>query len=275
MQSSYTASALILAGGSGTRFGAGYNKALIRLCGDPLFIHSLRAFDAVEGIGRLVLVIDKESFAEVEAILKKYTFNKPVAMICGRETRQDSTIAGLEFLLGLSPVSSGADELPVILDPTVAARPPASPERPVVADPPGSSEPNDPGTEFVLIHDAARCLVSGEIIEANLRVARERGAAITALPVTDTLKQITAEGYLTVGPERSELYAAQTPQCFRLTDIHTAYSTVRASGKTYTDEAAAAEAIGIQVYPSPGSAQNIKITHPEDLLLAEAIRRIK
>ena len=236
MQSSYTASALILAGGSGTRFGAGYNKALIRLCGDPLFIHSLRAFDAVEGIGRLALVIDEDSFAEVESFLKDYTFNKSVGLVCGGETRQDSALVGLEFLLGLS---------------------------------------SDHGNEFVMIHDAARCLVSGEIIEANLRVARERGAAITALPVTDTLKQITAEGYLAAGPERSELYAAQTPQCFRLTDIHAAYTAAQASGKTYTDEAAAAEAIGIQVYPSPGSAQNIKITHPEDLLLAEAIRRIK
>jgi len=128
-----------------------------------------------------------------------------------------------------------------------------------------------PDTEMVVVHDGARPLVSAAIIEACLDKARQSGAAITAVPVKDTLKAVGAGQKILKTVARAELWQAQTPQAARLALLREAYAAAAAADFVGTDEAALLEQIGCPVAVVEGSERNIKITRPADLLLAEAI----
>ena len=123
------------------------------------------------------------------------------------------------------------------------------------------------GFDFVAVHDAARALVTCEVIEKTVQKAFETGAAITGYPVIDTVKTVNSENIITSTPERSTLFAAATPQVFRREWLLEAYkkSTIDA-----TDEASLAENL-FDVSAVTGDRENIKITTPFDLALAEAI----
>ena len=121
-------------------------------------------------------------------------------------------------------------------------------------------------TELVAVHDAARPLATPALIGAVVRRAQLTGAAIPVMPVKDTVK-IIRSGRVESTPDRSTLYAAQTPQVFAEILLETALSLDR----SVTDDASAVEAMGVCVHTVPGSYENIKITTPEDLSLARAI----
>jgi len=128
------------------------------------------------------------------------------------------------------------------------------------------------GMDCVLIHDAARPFVGPRLIEACAAAARAYGAAVAAVPVTDTLK--LAVGKLVRGQvDRGDLWAAQTPQGFRVEVITQAYEQAQRQGTVATDDAALVEASGHPVRLVMGSPRNIKITYPEDLELAETLVR--
>ncbi len=129
-----------------------------------------------------------------------------------------------------------------------------------------------PGCEWVVIHDGARPLMTADIIERGLEAARETGAAIAAVPVTDTIKIAGADGIIRQTPDRAGLWAAQTPQVFRFDIIDRAY---RNAGDEVTDDASLVEKIGLKVKLFMGSYRNIKITAPDDLAYAEALLRQK
>ncbi|GIW07040.1 MAG: 2-C-methyl-D-erythritol 4-phosphate cytidylyltransferase [Dehalococcoidia bacterium] len=122
--------------------------------------------------------------------------------------------------------------------------------------------------DWVLIHDAARPLVTPEIIERGLEAARETGAAIAALPVRDTIKRVENDRIIAT-VDRARLWAAQTPQVFRTELIELALE----SDRDVTDDAAAVEALGVPVRVFLGSERNLKVTTAADLALAEAILR--
>ncbi|HEX7733335.1 MAG TPA: 2-C-methyl-D-erythritol 4-phosphate cytidylyltransferase [Ktedonobacteraceae bacterium] len=126
-----------------------------------------------------------------------------------------------------------------------------------------------PETRWVMIHDGARPLVTGEIIEAGLRAAQEHQAAVAAVPVKDTIKQVH-NGIIQATPRRSLLWAVQTPQVFAFPLIHQAHHSELAENEA-TDDAALLERLGHPVAIFPGSYTNLKITTQEDLLLAEAL----
>lgn len=128
---------------------------------------------------------------------------------------------------------------------------------------------NAPETRWVMIHDGARPLVSNAILEAGLQAAQTHQAAVAAVPVKDTIKQV--RNNLILGtPERSELWAVQTPQVFAFPLIHQAHHNALAESEA-TDDAALLERLGHPVAIFPGSYTNLKITTQEDLLLAEAL----
>lgn len=128
-----------------------------------------------------------------------------------------------------------------------------------------------PGAEIVAIQDAARPCVTVELIEATIAAARETGAAIAAEPVRDTIKE-TADGTTVLRTlDRSRLWAAQTPQTFRVEIIRRALAEVRRRGLMVTDDAAACEWIGQPVRLVPSPAPNPKITVPGDLPLIELL----
>lgn len=123
---------------------------------------------------------------------------------------------------------------------------------------------------WVVIHDGARPLVTEELIERGLEAAKETGAAVAAVPVTDTIKVAGEDRIVRETPPRQDLWAVQTPQVFRFDIISKAYQ--KAKGEA-TDDASLVEQTGFQVKLYMGSYDNIKITTPQDLLIAEALSK--
>lgn len=122
--------------------------------------------------------------------------------------------------------------------------------------------------DWVVIHDGARPLVTTELIENGLDTAEETGAAIAAVPMTDTIKMAADDLTIQGTPPRQSLWAAQTPQVFRYDIITNAYRKLKYE---VTDDARAVELMGGSVKIYPGSNDNIKITTPEDLAIAEIL----
>jgi len=121
--------------------------------------------------------------------------------------------------------------------------------------------------QWVVIHDSARPLVTADLIERGLEAAEETGAAVAAIPVSDTIKVAGSDRIVHQTPPRQNLWAVQTPQVFRFGIIAEAYE--RAKGEV-TDDASLVEQLGYKVKLYMGSYDNIKITTPDDLLIAEA-----
>jgi len=126
-------------------------------------------------------------------------------------------------------------------------------------------------TEIVLIHDAVRPFVTLRMIAEVVAAARKEGAAIIALPMRDTVKQVRTDGTIERTVDRTPLWLAQTPQAFRLDWIETAHKKAHAEGIRATDDAFLVEWLGYSVAVVEGSGENIKVTRPEDLVIGEAI----
>jgi len=126
--------------------------------------------------------------------------------------------------------------------------------------------------KWILVHDGARPLVTVELIEAGLKAARETGAAICAVPVTDTIKLESTQGLVVRTLKRERLRAVQTPQVFRSDIIKEACA--QDAGEA-TDDASLVEALGYRVKIYPGDYDNIKLTTPADLTVAEVLWRRK
>lgn len=126
--------------------------------------------------------------------------------------------------------------------------------------------------EWVAVHDAARPLVRPEDVGRVLAAAARTGAALLAVPVRDTLKRVR-EGRVAETLARAECWAAQTPQVFRAALLREALAKAEAEGFQGTDDAQLVERLGAAVEIVAGDPANLKITWPEDLVLAEAIWR--
>ena len=130
-----------------------------------------------------------------------------------------------------------------------------------------------PETEFVLVHDGARPFVSRALIEQCIQAVMRHGAAILAIPVRDTIKQLNSSGVIVGTVDRSQLWQAQTPQGVAVDLLRQAYDFAQRDGFEGTDEASLLEHAGIPVHVVEGSEENIKITRPDDLKLATNINK--
>ena len=221
--------AVIVAGGSGERFGDPRGKQFVELAGLPLMCWSIAAFEQAPSVARLVVVCAPDRAAQVEKdVLAWLSLKKPVALAPSGATRQDSVLSGL------------------------------------------GAVPRD--LEFVAVHDAARPLVEAEMIEAAIAAVRQDPAlagAILATRSVDTLKLV--EGTTIVAtPDRSFYWAAQTPQVFRRRVLLAAHKAAARDEYLGTDDASLVERMGGKVRVVESSRDNIKVTLPEDLALAEA-----
>ena len=124
--------------------------------------------------------------------------------------------------------------------------------------------------EIILVHDAARPLVSGEVIDAVIAAAAGHGAAVPAIPPVDTPKRIGLDGTIEETLPRDRLRMAQTPQGFRDPMLREAYERAGRDGFVGTDDASLVERAGHRIRVVDGSPRNFKITTPQDLALAEA-----
>ena len=129
----------------------------------------------------------------------------------------------------------------------------------------------DSEIDYVAVHDAARPLVSPELITACVLEARKTGAAMAAVPVGDTLKEVNPQGEIQRTIDREKIRQAQTPQVVRVSLLRQAFEVAEKDNFVGTDEASLLEHLGISVMAVNGSEKNFKITRPDDLLIAEAM----
>jgi len=130
-------------------------------------------------------------------------------------------------------------------------------------------------TDLILVHDGARPFITPPVIQAVVDAAAETGAAVVAMPVTDTIKLASLDGWVAETPERGRLWAAQTPQVFHAGLLRVAHIRAQAEGYRSTDDSALVERLGHPVRLVPGLAENIKITSTADLALADQILRAR
>jgi 2-C-methyl-D-erythritol 4-phosphate cytidylyltransferase len=126
------------------------------------------------------------------------------------------------------------------------------------------------GTDIVVVHDGVRPFTTPQMITATVEAAQQYGAAITAIPVSDTVKQ-AADGFVKQTVSRDGLWRVQTPQAFQYGLLQQAFKKAQKDSYYGTDEGSLVEYLGERVKIVPGSELNIKITRKEDLVLGESL----
>lgn len=216
-----TQSAIIVAGGSGTRMGSDTPKQFIKVAGLPILLHTLHLFYNFDKKMKLIVVLPASQFNLWKNLCKEYDCHIPHQVEEGGETRFHSVKNGLGH------VNEGV----------------------------------------VAVHDGVRPLASNVTISRCFKTAEEKGNAIPVVPVNDSLREIKNNASTAV--DRSRFVAVQTPQCFSATLLKRAYA--QSYKSTFTDDAGVVEALGEQINLVEGNAENIKITSPADIAIAEAL----
>lgn len=240
------AAAVVLAGGSGTRLGAGRNKVYLSLAGRPVLAWSLATFARMPEIGPIVLVVRPADHAAAHALLR--ADDPPglvdVEVVDGGTTRQESELCGLRRLA--DRITAGE-------------------------------------VDAVLVHDGARPLMTEALARAVLDAARVHGGAVPGVPcgelavvetVTESDGPCDPEDERLTGPAPSGLVAVQTPQGFRAAPLLAACDAAARAGFVGTDTASYVERFSrLSTRWVPGDERNIKITYPSDLRVAEQAQR--
>ena len=225
--------AVILAGGTGKRMGGDVPKQYLELCGHPLLYYAIDCFEK-SSVSEIVLVVTPGDEEKVKKdIVRKYGFAKVRGIVAGGKERYNSSFNGIRAV-------------------------------------------SDAG--IVLIHDAARALITVDVIERTIEDAREYGACVAAVPSKDTIKLSDADGFVESTIDRSRAWIIQTPQTFKMTLIKASYEQAEKEAAEkglsgfFTDDAMVAERYsGQKVRITMGSYENIKVTTPDDLRVAEEI----
>ncbi len=222
---------VVPAAGAGRRLGLGMNKAFAVLRGAPLVVHCLAMLAATKLAKRAIVVLAPAEVEEGRALLAGY---------------QERYFAGLPFCVvagGKERQDSVANALAQVTEEDA----------------------------YIAVHDGARPFAGRAVFERTLTAAKEHGAAIAAVPVKDTIKVVDAVGTVVATPVRSTLVAVQTPQIFTAKLLKEAYAHLAAHPAAVTDDASVVELAGHRVVTAMGRYENIKITTPEDLLVAERL----
>lgn len=231
--------AIVLAAGQGKRMESSVQKQFMLLGGKPMVYYALKAFEDSE-VEDVILVTGEEDVDYcVENIVKRYGLTKVKSVVAGGKERYHSVYEGLKAIEELYKDScSWETEL------------------------------------FVLIHDGARPFLTQRIISASIQGAKKYKACVVGMPVKDTIKIIDENGFSEETPDRRNLRMIQTPQSFEYRLVRKAYdkmfSDIRYQ-QGVTDDAMVVEAMtDAKVKVVLGDYRNIKITTPEDMILAKA-----
>jgi 2-C-methyl-D-erythritol 4-phosphate cytidylyltransferase len=217
--------AIIVAAGSGTRFGTKTPKQFLEIGGKPLLIHTLERFEFCSAVDEIVLVLSAGEIKNFRIAAEKFNLKKLSKIISGGETRAASVLNGFNII--------------------------------------------ESSAKIIAVHDGARPLVTAEEITKTVEKARETGAACLVANVTDTIKEVV-DGKIIKTIDRTKLKRALTPQCFRYEILKRAFAE-NEIGENATDECFLVEKLGYEIAVVEGSARNIKITTPEDFVLAESL----
>ena len=225
--------AVVLSGGRGKRMNTSVPKQYLDVCGKPVLYYSLKAFqDSI--VDEIILVTSKEDIEYVkENIVDKYNLSKVKKIVCGGKERYNSVFCGLDAI---------------------------------------------DNADYVLIHDGARPFVTDDIINNNISALSICDGCVTAVQSKDTVKISDEKDFVASTPERDRVWMVQTPQSFKFDIIYKAYKQLVCNEKIYidkgikiTDDAMVAEYItDIKIKFINGDYRNIKITTPEDLIIAKA-----
>jgi 2-C-methyl-D-erythritol 4-phosphate cytidylyltransferase len=128
-------------------------------------------------------------------------------------------------------------------------------------------------TDIIVIHDGARPFISSALIDRCVEAVQDKGAVVVGVPVRDTIKVVSDDRWVQMTPARSSLWEIQTPQAFRKELIVEAHERASRARVEATDDAMLVEAIGKSVFVLEGGRDNMKITTPEDVWLAETLMR--
>ena len=225
--------AIIAAAGTGARMASDRPKQFLLLAGTPIIFHTLKPFEQCDSIHEVIVVLPAQESAAFLSLAAKQGLRKLSRVVPGGATRADSVKRGL---MAIRSASAG----------------------------------------IVAVHDGVRPFVTPEEIAGTVAAAESDGAAILVAPVTDTIKQVSdddgGDGARSIVKtlDRQELRRALTPQCFRYELLRKAYDHAEVNDPSLTDESSLVERIGARVTVIEGSSRNIKITTPQDLLIAEA-----
>ncbi len=227
--------AVVLAAGSGSRMQSDVKKQYMEISGKPLIYYSLKAFEE-SIIDDIVLVVSRGDVSYVtKEIVEKYKFDKVTAVVEGGLARYHSVRLGLQ--------AAAAD------------------------------------CDYAFIHDGARPFINRDIILRALQAVKEYKACVVGMPAKDTIKIADEKGFAALTPDRNLMWTIQTPQCFSYNMILDLYQRLdreegdlMAKGINITDDAMVVEYYtDTKVKLVEGSYDNIKITTPEDIAVAEAI----
>ena len=228
--------ALIIAAGSGSRMGnADKPKQFLPIYGKPLMIHTIEAFEAHDQIDAIIIVTNDVYIDQVKIWCKQYDLSKVKTVVAGGNSRQISVYNGLQ---AVKEIASSGDDI-------------------------------------IVIHDAARPLISQKIISDNISACQQFGAVDTVIKASDTIIRSIDEQIISDVPNRNELYQGQTPQTFKLNIILEAHEQAK-SGliPNVTDDAKLVLSLGKDVHLVEGSKQNFKITTFDDLMMLKALLKI-
>lgn len=271
--------AIVLAGGSGSRMNSDVAKQYMHINGKEVIFYSLSTFQKNEHITDIVLVARNEDLEYCrKEIVNKYGFDKVRRIVSGGTERYDSVYQGLLavkdiFMADTTHLSAGNSKIDNLKNgEQVCANDNSKNGEQVCVD----------DNQVVLIHDGARPFVTNEMINSSIACAVQTGACTVGVPVKDTIKMVDENMNGIETPDRKWLYQIQTPQTFEYKLIMTAYEkmypeqngvhTCKKAG--ITDDTMLVELYtGIKSKVILGSYENIKITTPEDINIAEILSK--
>jgi len=226
------ATVLVPAAGMGRRMGGALSKQYLNLAGRPILTHTLSLFERHPLIEHIYPIVPPHEISFCQQqIIAPFEFTKVRRIIPGGEQRQDSVRYGLRAL-----AEDGLDQ----------------------------------DERVILIHDGVRPLFNPGLIEELLRAVNKHGACVVGVPAKDTIKEVVS-GMICGTPERKRLWQAQTPQGFLFELINGAFCQAEVDGFAGTDDASLLERMGQPVAILQGDYRNIKVTTPEDLVIANAL----
>ncbi len=237
--------AVVLAAGKGRRMGSETAKQYLEIDGRPIVVYALEAFQKSLLIDEIILMTDEQHTEYCrKKIVEAYGLSKVSAVRAGGKERYESVWKALCVILE----KREAEEKCIW-------------------------EARQEG--YVFIHDGARPFISENIIGRAYEAVKRWNACVVGMPVKDTIKLVDRESCITGSPDRSLIWQAQTPQVFSVPLITEAFrKQLKEDCSLVTDDAMVVERqMGIRVHMTEGSYENIKITTPEDLDVAEAFAK--
>ncbi len=228
--------AAVLAGGSGLRMGGDLPKQFLCVGGRPIIIRSIDAFIESGSVDKIFAAVGESYVGYTCELIAKYIGENNISVISGGSNRNETLLKVLEEI---NKIGINDDDI-------------------------------------ILTHDAVRPFINKRIIDENIAAVRLYGACNTVVPAVDTIQQSDDGRFVNNVPPRSTIFHGQTPQSFNVSELYCLYRTMTADEmENFTDTGSVYVARGKKVFLVQGDRNNIKLTYPEDMAMAEIIIKCK